>query len=199
MELAREAMRNYRLNVLADGALFQALHAMVFRYERMAVAEHLDALVSEISDLLYDEMLFASLYAKQNGRYEEVASALHQQARSVETRLARLQAAQQKQHEVLLQERRSRLAKASRGQSGDSNTTRDMSFGDALNPMNLDLTWDGEVLAESPGGFAFSPRPASPPSPSARHVYEQLLTASSPAVASRSVDLVNNSLLDNFE
>jgi hypothetical protein len=194
VELAREAMRNYRLNVLADGALFQALHTMVFRYERKAVAEHLDALVSEISDLLYDEMLFASLYAKQNGRYEEVASALHQQARAVEARLARLQAAQQKQHEVLLQERHARLSKASRG---GGNVTQDMPFGDALNPINLDLTW--EVLAESPGGFAFSPQPASPPSPSARHVYEQLLTASSPAGGNRSVDFVNKSLLDNFE
>jgi hypothetical protein len=198
VELAREAMRSYRLNVLADGALFQALHEMVFRYERKSVAEHLDALVSEVSDLLYDEMLFASLYAKQNGRYEEVASGLHQQARKVELRLARLQAAQQKQHEVLLQERRVRLGKASRGESG-SNVTQDMSFADAVNPINLDVTWDGEVLAESPGGFAFSPRAASPPSPSARQVYAQLLTASSPAAGSRSVDLVNKSLLDNFE
>ena len=202
VELAREAMRNYRLNVLADGALFQSLHAIVFRYERKAVAEHLDALVSEVSDLLYDEMLFASLYAKQNGRYEEVSSTLRQQARSLEARLARLQSAQQKQHEVLLQERHARLAKASRGGGGGGggkNVTQDMSFGDALDPINLDLTWEGEVLAESPGGFAFSPRPASPPSPSARHVYEQLLTATSPAVANRSVDLVNKSLLDNFE
>ena len=190
-ELMKEAIKSFKLNLLADRVFFDAVHSIVFRYERKPVQEHVDALIAELSDMLYDEMLFANLHLKQNSQFEASTSNLRLQARALEVRLAQMQAAQKQQQEALMKERQARLAGAARqrgGGDGGGNASlfnmsqqEDLSFGGALDPASI--IWENEVVMESPGGdFAFSPQPGSPPSPSALHVYDQLMIASTPAL-----------------
>ena len=79
-----------------------------------------------------------------------------------------------------------------------NNASLDFSF------RNRTVVFDpeDELLVDSPGGFAFSPRQLQhnmePHSPSALHIYEQMLVESSPVTHNTSVDIVNRALAQNY-
>ena len=194
-EVVGEAIKMHRLNLLMDSALNDAFHGLVLRFERMPVLENIGLIVGDISDLLYDEMLFANLYTKQNEQFEDISTRLRRETRLIEARMERLQTAQSSHRRVLMRDRQNRLRK--------NDISMDVSFGDMLDPLNLDVD---SVIAQSPGGqFASSANTSTSfsgrYSPTARRGlidYEQLLAESTPAKHSDSVSKVNQSLIDNF-
>lgn len=104
-----EAIRNHRLSLLWDATLQSALHATLMRFERLHVADTMDALIGAVSDLLYDEILFAALSHRQSQQYEQLASRLQSELRRTELRLQRLHTAHHVSHAQLLRERQARL------------------------------------------------------------------------------------------
>jgi hypothetical protein len=191
-DVVKTSMKMHRLNLLIDSVLIEAIHAVALKYERTPVGENIDSLVSDLSDLLYDEMLFANLYLKQNSEFEQISEKLREEQRRLESRVERLRRAQDNHQETLMRERKARLRK------------NDVSFGMEYEYEN------NPIIAQSPGGAFVDDddddetgghRGYSPTARRGLIDYEHYLEASSPMKlgANSATSRVNKSLLENYK
>jgi hypothetical protein len=75
--------------VLSYGLLFGFVCVLCLYSWRVRQAR-LNGLLSDVSELLYDEMLFANMVAKQSAQHEQMCVVLQRQAQMVESRLGQL-------------------------------------------------------------------------------------------------------------